>query len=82
MTNQPATFEIGSTYTARSASNYDCIWSWTVVDRTAKFITISEFSEPSKTSRVGVRVWNDIESAMPFGRYSMAPVITADRKAS
>ena len=70
-------FEIGGTYTARSACNSDCIWEWTVIKRTAKFITIED--DHGKISRVGVRVSDGSETADPMGRYSLSPVIRADR---
>lgn len=70
-----ARFQVGGTYTARSSCDYDTIFEWTVVRRTAKFITVTDrFGE---TNRVGVKMDERGEWAMPFGRYSMAPVIHA-----
>lgn len=70
------TFKVGSTYTARSAANYDCVWAFTVIKRTAKFVTLLEGAD---TMRVGVKTDRDGEWALPFGTYSMAPVIRANR---
>lgn len=72
-------FQVGSTYEARSACDYDCVWTFTVTARTARFITIVD--RDRETRRVGVRVWNGVESASPLGTYSMAPVIRAERPA-
>ena len=71
-------FQVGSTYEARSASDYDCVWTFTVVSRTSRFITITDRN--GEVRRVGVRVWQGVESASPLGTYSMAPVIRAGRE--
>ena len=70
-------FEIGKTYTTRSACDHDCMFAFTIISRTAKRITIED--RHGNISTVGVKVWADNETAMPFGRYSMAPVINAER---
>jgi DNA repair protein RadC len=72
------TFTVGTTYYTRSICDHNCIYAYTVVKRTAKFITIQEEGE-SRTKRVGVSLFNGIETAMPEGRYSMAPSINAQR---
>lgn len=69
-------FQVGSTYEARSSCDWDCVWSFTILERTAKFITFEDHGEVKK---VGVRLWDGVEHASPLGRYSMAPVISADR---
>lgn len=69
------TFQIGTTYTTGRGRDY--VWTFTVTARTAKFITIED--EYGKTTRVGTYVYDGIERALPLGRYSMAPVISADR---
>lgn len=78
MTTATATtqFEVGQTYSCRSICDHNCIWSFTVIKRTARFITIQDKS--GKISRVGVRTWGNAEQAFPLGQYSMAPSIYAD----
>lgn len=71
-------FEIGKTYTTRSTCDWDTMFSWTVVKRTAKFITTDDGYEIKRT---GIKVWNGVESAMPYGNYSMCPVIRAGKEA-
>jgi len=71
-------FEVGKTYTDRSIGDHNCIFSFTVVRRTAKFITLDEV-QGDKNKRVGVQVWEGVETAKPFGTYSMCAVIRADR---
>jgi hypothetical protein len=76
-TEMTKAFQIGSTYSSRSACDYDTVFSFTVIGRTKKFITVTD--RHGQTRRVGVSIWNDVEQAMPHGRYSMAAVISADR---
>lgn len=74
-------FEIGKTYTMRSIGDHDCVWTYTVVKRTAKTITISDGTE-TKTCRVNAQVSEDrnAETIFPVGRYSMCPTLSADKE--
>lgn len=72
------TFQVGKTYAARSACDYDCVFSWTVVSRTAKRMVLETKHGERKT--VGVRVCDGYETAKPFGTYSMCPVINSYRE--
>ncbi len=77
-----ATFQVGTTYTARSAGDHTMTFSWTVVARTAKFITVVEHDD-AKPKRVGIRTNGDgTEWALPDGAYSMAPVIRSTESTS
>lgn len=77
------TFEVGKTYSCRSAFDHNCVWTFEVVKRTAKFITIREWflgewnGLPAK--RRGVKLSDGAEYALPLGDYSFAPVIRAER---
>lgn len=71
------TFQIGNYY---STGRGDYEWNFKVLTRTAKFITIED--KWGDITRVGVRVWEGRESALPLGNYSQAPVISADRIAA
>lgn len=69
-------FQIGTTYTTRSACDHDCIFAFTVVKRTDKFITIQD--KRGNQKRAGIFfAGDDVEHCFPQGRYSMAPVISA-----
>ncbi len=68
------TFQPGATYAVRSNCDWDTVFRYTVVSRTARFITIDTGWE---TKRVGVKVSDGVEYALPEGSYSMAPVIRA-----
>lgn len=70
-----AKFEVGKTYATRSNCDWDTIFSYKVVKRTAKFITITNSFGDVK--RVGVKDGHDGEWALPEGTFSMAPVISA-----
>lgn len=71
-------FEVGKTYQVRSLCDWDCIFSFVVVGRTAKFVTLD--CGHGEVKRVGVRIWNGAETARPFGTYSMCATISADRE--
>ena len=69
------TFQVGTTYTTTSIGDSECLFRFTVISRTAKFVTFDTNGLGIK--RVGVRVWDDVEYALPLGRYSMAPSVDA-----
>ena len=69
-------FAVGNTYACRSFGDHNCVWTFTVTARTARFVTLSD--SDGKTVRVGVRVWNGVESCSPFGTFSLSPVLTAE----
>ena len=67
------TFQPGKTYTTRSACDYDCVISVKVVSRTAKTIKTAD----GKTLRIGDHGYG--EFVKPWGSYSMAPMVSAER---
>lgn len=73
-------FEVGKKYYGRSACDYDCIFSIEVVARTEKTIkVIIKGSVDTKPCRLKAYQTDDIsEFVLPYGRYSMCPVICAD----
>jgi hypothetical protein len=70
-------FEVGQTYTCRSFCDYDCIYSFDVVSRTEKTVTVRYHGE---LRRRKIEVYDDVEQIHPHGRYSMAAILSADRK--
>lgn len=66
-------FEAGKTYWTRSVCDHDCIIRVAVAKRTAKTITTAE----GKTLRVAD--YKGVEQVKPWGSYSMAPIVGADR---
>lgn len=71
-------FEVGKTYEAKSAASHSWRPLYTVVLRTAKFITIEDAD--GKRKRVGVKPSPSGEWAFPDGRYSMALILRAERE--
>ena len=69
------TFEIGKTYTTRSVCDHNCIFSAKILKRTAKTVTIKTDGD---VVRRKIEVWNDAETFFPFGKYSMAAIISAN----
>lgn len=79
MTNTPtvrAAFVEGMTYSTRSACDYDTIYSFTIVKRTAKTVTLTSWRGQHR--RKIIRGDDGVERCLPRGRYSMAPMISAD----
>ena len=74
----PTTFEVGKTYSCRSVCDYDTIFSFEVVKRTAKFVTLR--SSTWGEQRRGVYYWQGVERCQPLGNYSMSPIICADEE--
>ena len=70
-------FQIGKTYQTRSICDSECVFSFTVFDRTDKTIVIDVHGERVKRK---VYIHENEETAMPLGRYSMAPCIKASRQ--
>jgi hypothetical protein len=71
-----AQFEVGKTYSTPSICDSDCIFSFTILARTAKTITTEVHG---RVVRRGVACRNGVESFKPFGTHSMCAVITADK---
>jgi hypothetical protein len=70
-------FEVGTTYYDRAMSDWDTIYAFKIVGRTAKQLTIEERGE--KTYKRGIYVYDGVECCKPHGTYSMCSVIRADR---
>lgn len=69
-------FETGRTYWTRSICDHDCIFSFAILARTAKQVTINVHG---KQVRRGIQIWDGVETFAPFGKYSMSATIKADR---
>lgn len=72
-------FEVGEKYATRSMADYDCIYSFAILARTEKTVTVLVYG---KTVCRRLRVRSGVEYFKPFGTYSMCPVIYADKDAS
>lgn len=73
-------FEIGKTYSMNSACMHDCVWTYTVAARTAQTITLDDGNEVIRCRiNKGLSEYRGAESVYPLGRYSMAPILSADK---
>lgn len=71
-------FEIGKTYSMRSACNHDCVWSYTVTERTAQTVTLSDGKKSIKCRIVKqLSEYRGAETVRPLGQYSMCPLLSA-----
>ena len=73
-------FEIGKTYETRSLCNSDCKITLTITARTDATITaINDCGELQKL-RINKKLTEirEAETVLPWGRYSMAPMISAN----
>jgi hypothetical protein len=77
-TNTETKFITGNTYTTRSIGDADCRFSFTVTNRTAKFIYIKEHGRDVVRRKVFTMPGEDVERCLPHGAYSMAPAISAN----
>lgn len=68
-------FEIGKKYSMRSPCDHNCVWTYEVVARTEKTITITDGTE---VKRCKISKYSDsAEAVLPLGKYSMCPVLRA-----
>ena len=72
-----AAFEVGVTYSMRSVCDYDCEWKRTVFKRTAKTVTFTD----GKRCKISIHSIDGNEYCRPLGSYSMAPILSAERRA-
>ena len=75
------TFEINKTYECRSIGDWDCVWHYTVVSRTAKTITVLSDKGETRKLRIikGASEMLNAECVYPLGKYSMCPILSADK---
>jgi hypothetical protein len=74
--SQMKKFQVNNVYEARSLCNYDCVFSFTVIKRTKKQVTLKD-NVTGEIFRRGIFIWQDNEACRPYGSYSMAPTINA-----
>lgn len=67
-------FEIGKTYSTTSICDSNCVFSFEVLKRTAKRITLKHHNEVFTR---GIYVYEGVEHCKPFGSYSMCAIIHA-----
>ena len=71
-------FEIGKKYSMRSICDHECVWTYTVIARTAQTITISDGKEVKKCRVIKkISEYRNAETIYPLGQYSMDPSLVA-----
>jgi len=71
-------FQTGKTYSTRSICDHNCIFSITVLKRTAKTIKVKDPHDQHSIKTLRVSEWEGNEQVKPFGSYSMCAIIGAD----
>ena len=71
-------FEVLKSYTMHSPCMHDCEWTFTVIKRTEKTVTLLD-GEKTYTCRINkyLSERNEAETVFPLGNYSMAPILRA-----
>ncbi len=79
MTTETATFTVGQNLVARDACSSSTRYRFEVVARTACFVTLRrDNGADGEILRVGIKADPHLgEWTLPFGTYSMAPVLRA-----
>lgn len=77
MTVPPTRFEVGKTYATRSYGDYECVFTFTVVRRTAQFVTLCINGEEVRRKVRVSPLDPSSERCDPFGVYSLSPVLVA-----
>jgi len=71
-------FFINNTYSTRSSCNHECVYTFKIIKRTEKSVWIIEVGE-KEIIRRKVIMYEGIETIYPLGKYSMAPILRADK---
>ncbi len=74
-TEMTITFNVGQTYSDRSICDHNCIFSFTILARTAKTVTVEVSGQ---TVKRGLSVYEGVEQFKPFGSYSMCSIVNAN----
>ena len=80
MANSIKVFEVGKSYSMRSACDHDCVWTYKVIKRNKCTITLMSTRGEIITCRINkdFTAWSNAESVSPLGRYSMVPILRAE----
>lgn len=70
-------FIVGQTYSQSFIGDSQLFVHFTIKARTAKSVTVEV---DGKTVRRGLKSWYGVEQFKPFGSYSMAMIVSADKR--
>lgn len=71
-------FEVGKDYSMRSACYHDCVWTYRVIARTARTVTLEDDKGRVKKCHIRTCDQSYSEAVYPLGNYSMCPVLRAE----
>lgn len=71
-------FEIGKAYTMTSICDHNCVWSYTVIARTASTVTLKDEYGKVTKCRISKVYSRNSETVLPLGNYSMCPMLRAE----
>lgn len=77
-----AKFQVGKTYRCTSPCDHNCTWDFLVVSRTPSTVTFLSPEHPARRRepiRKKVSVYDGAETCQPLGKYSLSPVLTAEK---
>lgn len=80
-------FVVGKKYSMRSACDYNCIWTYLVIDRTDSTVILQQvMNGKARGDKARFRIkkkfseYCGAECVQPLGTFSLAPVLSADNK--
>lgn len=76
MSNETKSFQVGTTYFCRFICDSESTANFEVIARKGAMISLKSGSE---IIRKRVKIWNGAEFVLPFGRYSMSPILSAEK---
>ena len=76
---RPARFRVGLDYETRSAGDHEAVYRFFVIERTRQYVWFKN-AHTGENVRVKIIMTDEQETCLPFGRYSMAPVLKAGRR--
>ena len=74
MSNQRTTIQAGDELTARSISDWECIYRIKIESRNGNFVTVTGRGLPATRKKVYTSPIDGREYVMAYGKYSMAPI--------
>ena len=80
MTTTTKQFKVGKSYSMRSACDYNCVWTYKVVKRTACTVILKDEYGKKITCRINKKLteFSKAECVLPLGSFSMNPILRAN----
>lgn len=80
MTTTIKQFKVGKSYSMRSVCDYNCTWTYKVVNRTACTVILKDEYGKKTTCRINKKLteYSKAECVLPLGSFSMNPILRAN----